>query len=186
MASFTVARDMFIDKDTFLLVDIAGEMTDISIIKNNTLRNSVSYPIGRNFIVRGVAEKLDSTIPEAQTYISIYKDGFALSALEKRVGPIIDILKNKWLQGFQESLLNISEDISVPSSIFISVDQDLKNFFSEIIKNEEFNQYSLTESKFEITFLDTQSLHGIASFDKEVKRDSFLIIEAIYINRFIC
>ena len=33
MASFTVARDMFMQQDNFLLVDIGGEVTDISMIK---------------------------------------------------------------------------------------------------------------------------------------------------------
>ena len=184
LASFTVARDMFVESENFLLVDIAGEMTDISIIKKNVLSNSISYPLGRNYIVRGVAQKLHSSLSDAKTYISIYKDGHALVSLEKKVGPIIDILKNKWLAGFQESLMNISEDISVPSTIFISVDQDMKDFFSEIIKHEEFHQYTLTDAQFNIIFLDTKSLHGIVSFRGDTKRDSFLIIGAIYINRF--
>ena len=186
LASFAVARNMLIEKDSFLLVDIAGEMTDISIIKKDILANSISYPLGRNFIVRGVAQKLHTSLMEAKSYISIYKDGYAVDAIEKKVGPIISTLKNKWLLSFQESLIKISEDISVPSTIYITVDQDLKNFFSEIIKHEEFHQYTLSESKFNILFLDTESLHGIASFSSNVKRDSFLIIGAIYINNFIC
>jgi hypothetical protein len=186
MASFTVARDMFVQQDNFLLVDIAGEVTDISIINKNILSNSISYPLGRNFMIRRVADSLNCTLSEAKSFISLYKDGHAVGSVEKKLKPIIDKLKTEWLSGFQQSLVNLSDDISIPATIFITVDQELKDFFSEIIKTEQFNQYTLTESEFRIIFLDAQTLHGITSFKDNTVRDPFLIVESIYINRFIC
>jgi hypothetical protein len=186
MASFTVARDMFVQQDNFLLVDIAGEVTDISIINKNILSNSISYPLGRNFMIRRVADSLNCTLSEAKSFISLYKDGHAAGSVEKKLKPIIDKLKTEWLSGFQQSLVNLSDDISIPATIFITVDQELKDFFSEIIKTEQFNQYTLTESEFRIIFLDAQTLHGITSFKDNTVRDPFLIVESIYINRFIC
>ena len=186
MASFTVARDMFVHQENFLLVDIAGEVTDISIIKKSVLSNSISFPLGRNFMIRRVAEGLNTTLNEARSFLSLYKDGHALKSVEKKLEPIITDLKKEWLNEFQRSLVNISEDISVPATIFITVDQDLADFFSEIIKTEQFNQYTLAESEFRIIFLDTKTLHGVTSFGDNVDRDPFVIIESIYINRFIC
>lgn len=186
MASFTVARDMFIQQEDFLLVDIAGEVTDISMIKKNILSNSISYPLGRNFMIRGVADSLGCTLSEAKSLISLYKDGHALESVEKKLEPIIGKLKSEWLKGFQQSLVNLSSDISIPATVFITVDQDLVDFFSEIIKTEQFNQYTLTESEFRIIFLGAQALHGIANFKDNIDRDPFLIIESIYINRFFC
>ncbi len=186
MASFTVARDLFIHKDDFLLVDIGGEMTDISMIKKNVLRESTSFPMGPNFMVRGVASMLGRTLDQAKSLLSLYRDGHAESATEKKLEPIVSKLKAQWLKSFQESLANLSNDISLPSTIFITVDQELADFFSDIIKSEEFNQYTLTDSKFEVIFLGTKALHGVATFEENITRDSFLIIEAVYINRFLC
>ena len=39
MASFTVSRDMFVHQESFMLVNIGGEITDISMIKD-VLRES--------------------------------------------------------------------------------------------------------------------------------------------------
>ncbi len=186
MASFTVARDMFIHQENFLLVDIAGEVTDISMINKNVLSNSISYPLGRNFMIRKVSDSLGCTLDEARSFVSLYKDGHASEAMEKKLGPIISKLKTQWLQGFQESLVKLSDDISVPATIFITVDQELKDFFGDIIKTEQFNQYTLTESEFRIIFLDNQTLHSITAFKDNTVRDPFLIVESIYINRFIC
>ena len=61
----------------------------------------------------------------------------------------------------------------------------LEPFFAEIIKTEQFNQYTLTESKFQIIFLNTEALHAVALFENTTIRDTFLIIDAVYINRFL-
>jgi hypothetical protein len=185
MASFTVARDMFINQENFLLVNIGGEITDISMIKKDSVKDSISYPAGRNFMIRGIATDLKCTLEEAKSYLSLYKDGHMADDSLKKFEPTINKFKLEWLKKFQEALSNLTNDISIPSTIFITVDYDLVEFFSEIIKTEQFSQYSLTDSKFKVIFLGPQALHGIAVFDKETNRDPFIIIESIYINRFL-
>ncbi|HNW71810.1 MAG TPA: hypothetical protein PKZ36_02045 [Candidatus Paceibacterota bacterium] len=185
MSSFAVARDIFVHQDNFLLIDIGGEVTDISMIKKDILRSSVSFPFGKNFLIRGVASILDCSLDEAISYISLYKDGHIADSSLKKIEPIINKLKNEWLTKFQESLVKLSNDISIPSTIFLTVTPELANFFTETIKSEQFNQYTLTESKFKVVFLGSQALHGVALIKDDIVHDSFLIIESIYISRFL-
>ena len=103
----------------------------------------------------------------------------------QKLSSIIDNLKNEWLKNFQSSLANLSNDISIPATIFITIDSDYSDFFAEIIKTEQFNQYTLTESKFQIIFLNAEVLHGVSLFENTTIRDTFLIIDAVYINRFL-
>jgi cell division ATPase FtsA len=186
MASFTVVRDVFANHQDFLLIDIGGEVTDISMVKKEILRESVSFPNGVNFMIRGVARELRCTLEEAKSFISLYKDGHAEEETQQKIGPIISTLRAEWLKNFQESLINLSNDISIPSVIFVTVDQDFADFFSETIKTEQLNQYTLTESKFQVIFVGTEALHGAAIIGQNVVRDPFLIVESIYINRFLC
>ena len=186
IASFTVARDLFVEQDNFLLMDIGGEVTDISMVKKDILRSSISFSLGSNFFIRNIASNLNCSLNEAISYMSLYKDGHIVDSALLKIEPIINKLKAEWLKKFQESLANLSNDISIPAIIFLTVDPELVNFFTEIIKSEQFNQYTLTESKFKVVFLGIQTLAGIVSFKNDVKRDSFLTIESIYINRFIC
>ncbi|MBI3888787.1 cell division FtsA domain-containing protein [Candidatus Nomurabacteria bacterium] len=185
MASFAVLRDIHPEQESFILVDIGGEVTDIFMIKKSILRESISFPLGRNFLTRGVASGLGATLDEANSIISLLKDGHAEDSLAKKIMPITGQLKETWLKSFQESLSNISGDISIPSVIYITIDKEIADLFSETIKTEQFNQYSLTESKFEVIFLDTQMLHGLAVFEESVVRDSGLVVDSIYISRFL-
>lgn len=185
VASFAVARDMFISKENFLLINIGGEITDISMVKQDIIKESMSFPAGRNFMIRGVAKGLNKGLDEARSLLSLYKDGHMEDSHIKNMEPIVSELRSVWLKMFQDSLSVLSSDISIPSTIFITVDQELVDFFSDIIRTEQFSQYTLTESKFRVIFLGTKALHGIALFEESVKRDPFLIIESIYINNFL-
>src|SRR3989344_4593154 len=184
MASFAVVRDMYINKENFLLIDIGGEVTDISMIKKNILRESVAFPLGVNFMVRGVASLLGCSLGEAKSYLSLFKDRHAADATAKALEEVLTKLKNEWLRTFQESLANISNDISIPATIYLATDKDVADFFCQVIKTEQFNQYTLTESNFKINFLGTEVFHGMAEFEDAAIRDPFLIIDSIYINRF--
>ncbi len=185
MATFSVVRDIFPQKENFLLVYIGGEVTDISMIKKNTLRESISFPIGCNFFTRGVAEQLNCSLGEANSLISLFKDGHALESTGKKLALVIGELKKEWLKNFQESLANLSNDISIPATIYIDMGKDLSEFFSETIKTEQFSQYTLTESKFDLVFLNMEVFHGIAEFEKDIVREPFLVVDSIYINRFL-
>ncbi|MDP2789296.1 MAG: hypothetical protein Q8O46_04640 [bacterium] len=185
MVSFAVARDLFVKQENFLLIDIGGEITDISMVKKDVLSNSISFPKGLNFITRGIASILNCSLDEAKSLISLYKDEHAETLTEKRLEPMISKLKNEWLNEFQNSLANLSNDISIPANIFITIDSNFAPFFSDIIKTEQFSQYTLTESKFKVVFLDTEKLYDAALLGSEVKLDPLVILGAIYINRFI-
>ena len=185
LASFAVVRNLYTNQDNFILIDVGGEVTDIAMIKKNILRESISFPLGSNFIVRRVASLLHSSFNEAKSIVSLLKDGHATESEAKKVGLIIDELKTEWLSKFQASLANLSNDISIPSTIFVSVEKDLADFFCEIIGTEQFNQYTLTESKFKIVLLSAEVFHGLIQFGENAIRDASLIVGSIYINRFV-
>ena len=185
LSFFTIVRDMYLKQENFLLLEIGGEVTDISMVKKNTLRESASFPLGCNFLIRGIASGLGCSLSEADSFISLLKNGHAEESVAKKLTLILNKLRTGWLKEFQDSLANLSNDISIPSTIYIVVDKDLVDFFSETIKTEQFSQYTLTESKFKIIFLNAELLNGIVIFKENVFREPFLIIDSIYINRFL-
>jgi len=183
--TFSLFRDMFSDKNNFILLDIGGEVTDLSMVKNDILVDYISFPLGYNYLFRNVAEALDCTLGEAKSYISLYKDKHMAESMGVRFEIIMNRLKKNWLMKFEESILSLANDLPIPATIFITVDKNLNNFFTEIIKSEKFNKDIVTKNKFEVIPLNTQNLHGLATFNEGINRDSFLTIESIYINRFL-
>ena len=142
------------------------------------------FPAWAQFHDPGSGCDFNCSLHEASSCISLFKAGHATEDVNKKLDLVIGKLK-EWLVKFRESLANLSNDISIPANIYLAVDDDFADFFSETIQTEQFSQYTLTESKFKIVFLSAKLLHGLATFTEDVTRDSFLIINSIYINRFL-
>ena len=185
MASFTVVRDLNAEQENFLLLDIGGEITEMFMVKKNVLHDSISYPLGRNFFIRNVALELGCTISEAESLISLFQSGHAEEKVAANVGAIMDKLRAEWLAKFQESLASFSSDISIPSRVHITADPNFVDLFAATIKAEQFSQYTFAEAKFEINIIDTKLLHNLAVFGEETARDTFIILDSVYINRFL-
>jgi cell division ATPase FtsA len=185
LSFFTVVRDMHTMQEDFLLLDIDGEVTNISMVKKNVLRESMTFPLGRNFLLREIASSLKCTLNEASSLFSLFINKHTEKSITQKMTLIMDQIKIKWLKSFQESLSNLSSDISIPSTLYIVTEKSSAEFFSQIIKDEQFNQYALTESKFKIIFLDIQTFHNIAVFNDSSIKEPSLIIDSIYINRFL-
>ncbi len=185
-SSFITVRDLFPHERDFLLMDICGEVTDISSIKKDALLNSISFPLGRNFFIRKIAGQENCSLAEAGGLFSAYREGHLGGSPGKKLAPFMGKLEKEWVSELEKSLLNLSENGSLPSTIFVSTDENLSDFFGQLIKSEGFSQYLKTDSKFKIIFLSPQVLHKTVSFGGEVSRDPFLTIETVYLNRFVC
>lgn len=185
IASFSLARDMFINNNSFLLINIGGEVTDIAIIKENILKESATFPIGSHFMTRGISKALNCSLADAYSSIMLYESGHMITNNENIFQESFKKLRTEWLSKFQSTLASLSSGISIPATVFITIDPSLAKIFSETIRTEQFNQYTLTESKFRLIFLNSNALHGIAEVKEEYKKDPFIIISSIYINRFL-
>jgi hypothetical protein len=183
--TFSLVRDIFTNKDNFLLLDIGGEVTDIHMVNKDILTDSISFPLGFNYFFRLITEELNCSLDEAKSYLSLYKDKHMSESMGKNFEQTIDKLKRDWIYKFEESILGITNNLQIPTNIFITVDNNLSDFFGEIVKSEKFNKDIFKENKFEVISMDTKKLHGLASFSENIVRDPLLTIESIYINRFL-
>lgn len=182
-SSFVVTRDVFPDKKNFLLLDIGGEITDISLVKNDVLSESLSFPFGKNVFIRRIASRMKRSKEEAMSLLSLYLDGRAEKSLSQKIDRIMQETKDDWINHFEKALVDISGGLSLPSTIFFTADPYVVAWFKEAIKKERFSQYTLTEREFNVIVLEARSLHGFCEFGSDVERDPFLILESIYLNR---
>ena len=182
-SSYAITRDLFIDKENFLLIDIGGEITDIAIIKNNVLLESISFPMGSNFLLRRIAEGLNKSVEESKSLLNMCLDDQLNEVEKEKVSKPLHTAKQEWLSMFQQSLGSVATDLLIPENIYLITDKPLTSCFIETITREEFSQYALAEKKFEITSLNEQILHNFCDFETDVSRDRFIIMETIFTSK---
>lgn len=181
-SSFVAVRDMFPENDDFLLADIGGEITDISMVKNDVISESASFPYGKNFLIRRISSSLNKLPAEALSLLSIYVAGKLESSMVRKMEGALKKARNEWLAHFQESLSGLSSAF-LPETVFLTADKDVSPWFAETIAKEEFSQYSQTRNKFNVILLEASSLRRFCKNKDGVERDPFLMLESIFINR---
>ncbi len=181
--SFAVSRDIFPDEKNFISIDIAGEVTDLSVSRDEVLDESITYPLGKNYFIREISRALGLDSFDAHSALTLYLSGHGHKAMNKKLEPILARAGMQWLSYFQNALREISGKKSIPAKIFLTADPDMSAWFGELLKMEEFHKYTLTDNKFNVTIIKPSDLYDFINFRSGLKRDEFLMIEAIFINR---
>lgn len=178
-ASFVVSRDFFPHQQSYILVDIGGEVTDVSYVKDGTLIQSTSFPEGKNFMLRRLSIELKRSIPESVTLCMLYMENKVENSIKETCEKILTKAKEEWLEHFQKALFSTSNELSLPDTILITVDSYVGPWFVDAIKTEKFGQYALTEKEFKIIPLDATFFHTALDFEEGVPRNPFSMIEVL-------
>lgn len=180
LLAFSTIRDIFVEANDFLFLDISGEVTDISIIRGDVLLETVSFPLGKNFLVRRIASALNTLPDEAGSLLRLYGEGKTDEATKMKIQTIFVTARIEWLRFFTESLANLSKDLALPHKIFFTADSDVALWFAQAMENEELSRYTFTDEPFSVTVFDTPILSGFSSVASDAPKDPFLLLEAIF------
>ena len=158
-------RNLFPDKDDFLIVDIAGEVTDIQIIYDNILFSSASFPLGKHFIERARSKVFNAPI-------SSKSDIYDLNT-SKKVNIVNEEIRKKWVKEFNDTLSKMSKTATLPNTMYIAVDSDVLLFFAEELS--EFQKYKTV-------FLSPEMFNDCIIYKKGVEEDIFLNLGIVYLS----
>ena len=185
LASFSAIRDMYEAVPSFLLLDITGEVTDVSLIKSGNILRTMSYPVGKNSLIREITKKLKTTPEEATSSLRLLLTDTLSAQKKKTLTSILESPKNVWSKEFQKAIVNIAEGTSVPTTVFFTADDDVASWYGRLINSEEFVQLSMTDSPFIVSFINPLSLDSHVSFRTKAEKDTFIAVESIFFNRLL-
>jgi hypothetical protein len=183
LCSFSAIRDIYSDKENFIYLDVHGELTDLSIIKDNVFAESASFPAGKNFFIRHISEKLHLSADEAHSLINLYAGKNCDQATLEKVETAIDSALKNWLDNFHSVLTSLSLNMYVPRTIFMAVSDEFSAFLAKKLKEERFSQFSMTDEYFDVIVLNSKSLCEYCESDKNLKKEPFAELECIFLNK---
>ncbi|MEK7121013.1 MAG: hypothetical protein AAB840_02880 [Patescibacteria group bacterium] len=168
LASYFIINDTF-NEDDFSILDITGELTDISIIKNGIVLESLSFPLAKNQLTREVARKFATSYFEADSVLKMYLDKSISKQLESKVQGIVD----GYNHDFIETLRQVCPD-AFSRKTYVIAPLHYGNMFVEWLKGET-NQHALLVNN----QLFTNKIKGISEVD------AFLAIETLYMSKIL-
>lgn len=183
LSSFSAIRDIYSDKENFIYLDVHGELTDLSIIKDNIFVESASFPSGKNFFIRKISEKLRVSSNEAYSLINLHASGKSDQVTSQKIQTAIDDALKSWVDNFHSVLTSLSLNMYVPRTIFMIVGDEFSVFLTRKLKEQRFSQFSMTDESFNVIVLDSKGLCEYCKSEKDFKKDPFTELECVFLNK---
>jgi hypothetical protein len=180
LAAFIALRNRIDAESDFLFMTIGSEVSEVSLVRNHALLETVSFPYGKYSLVRFIAQKLSTTNEDALTRLGLYHDKKLSEPERIKLEPLIKQAQAEWLVYLERSLINLTEETSVPPDLYLLVDTDLKDIFSEISAAHGFASQTLVPNGFNVNLVDTALLADSVSFSLDIRFDTILAISASF------
>jgi len=184
--SFGVIRDMFPQKEDFMLCDVSGEVTDISIIQDNILLETVSVPLGKNFLIRGVMKALSVEKEEALSLIRLFAEDRLNETTFSRLKKILDKIEDEWMGSVNNALSGLSRYAPFPNDLFLTAGPEAVSWFARVLSKKSENQNMAEKGlSFSVISVNATLLRQLVDFKGVVARDPFLMLEAVFVDKLL-
>ena len=186
-SSFTVStylavRDKYVTLDSYLLIDISGEITDVGIVTKGVLKSVLSFPFGKTTFFKYMCTKLEIELRNAKELFRLYSSGSLSDEYMKKVTPLFESIEKSWGEAFSNCVSTLPRTLSLPNTIFLTTDNDIKNWFLDVLRNEEHIQSTSRDHKSTVITLDGPEFLNMCNVN-EGTCDPFLMIESIAVMR---
>lgn len=182
LAFWNVVRGIWgVEKD-YLLIDISGELSEISLVRDGALVETGTFPRGRNFFLRKIMSSFHVSIHEASSLLDLYFSGNLSNEVADRFETILNETKKEWLQNLKEALSRFSDGLFLPSHIFLAADEPLAKLLMRVIQDGKWGVATFTGEPFVVTLIGNEAL---ANFSKttSTRQDNFLIIDSLFAQK---
>ena len=185
LAAFDTIRDMYSQKQNFIFIDVGGEMTDVSVVRNGILVETESFPLGKNFLIRTVASELQTENVEALSSFGLYMEDKMANAGKRKIQSALTHVEEEWGEALYKTLGSIATHITIPGTVFIIADIPFGKWFSEVIRGKGSGNIMLMGERIETIIINPLVLSKFAAFDLKVDKDAFIITESLFIDKLL-
>jgi hypothetical protein len=180
--SYLAMRDKYLSEDSYLLIDISGEITDVGIVTKDVLKSVLSFPFGKKTFFRYICTQMGIELRDAEELFKLYNKGKISDELKNKIEPLLKSVSNSWGEAFRQCIITLPRTLILPGKIFLTADNDIINWFSNVLENEEHIQSMVSDHKCNVTNLSGSEFTNMCNI-KEGPCDPFLMIESISVMK---
>lgn len=175
-------REKYHDINSFIIIDVGGEVTDIVVVLDDVPKHIASFPFGRQTFFRYLKKWLNKDITETKSLFSMYQDG-NLSTEEKiKIEKALNPIKKMWLGDLADSLNEIPEPRIIPSAVFFLVNKEVHSWFLGAFTEKNTPVSSLFKNECEVVGLMGPDFLGYCSVE-DGACDPLIMMEALALKR---
>ena len=174
---FAAVTNLFPHSNDYMLIDVAGESTDMSLVRDGTIIETTSFPVGRNALLRSFMSELSVTEEIAFSYLHL---GLTQNAEAGHMAEIQTVMSDHallWSDEVRKVLTLFSKTGSPPHACFMVSDDEVSAFYSDLVKKIG-EENTITH----IVPITAEILSNQVVYSKGITNDSFISLEALHLH----
>ncbi|TSC68743.1 MAG: hypothetical protein G01um101470_1128 [Parcubacteria group bacterium Gr01-1014_70] len=145
LANALALRMLYGSEESFLVIDIGGEVSDVALVTGGVLQHTVSFPLGHALLLREAAVLLGVSPADADFIVSRHKEHALDHAKEKLLGPLIVEFEDMWRKKLLNILASYGEHYELPLRILL-VGGGVLPFHKELFAEDAFRNVLLRKN----------------------------------------
>lgn len=177
--SYAVLRDLYPHERDFLILEVAGEATDLAFVKRGLLTDVASIQQGTNTLVSAVTDLSHGELIQKgdadRGLIDLRRnEHFASRAAE---------VKEKWLDSLTAALKEFSARHALPRTVFLLADTETRGFLAGLLDDPSIHSLWLSDEPLAVIPLSPLHISEHVKTRGQAAGDLFLAMMALYYNK---
>ena len=183
LVMFSTIRDNFSKNSDFMYMDVNSEVSDIVLVTDDVIRSVVSFPFGRNTIIRQISKIFNVNLEIAQSQMTLYMVGKVSDSLNESMNKLLIDLESEWAVYIEDALFTISPSMVFPAKLFFATDQDTSSIFIDYLKLQKNDSTVNFRKNLELTYMNDSVLSVLYKNENKMEIDEILVILSIFYNK---
>lgn len=177
MSFYSAVKEKYKSNNSYLLIDINAEITDVGVVTDGILTSFFSFPIGRNYILRAIMKNKKVNKDQAESIFSLYTSSEIDESKRNEIKQILDKVEKDWKNVFYQSIVEVSKISGYTDIIHLVSHKDSSIFFANILENPNIPLAILGDRKFSVNKISGDELKNLCKVNIG-PCDEFLMSEA--------
>jgi len=168
LVAYRTITDVFPADSNSIVLDVTGEVTDITVIEDDVMVQTASIPFGRNTLVRAIVKEKKANSDIALSLLHLYSNERAESKLYTEIDAIVADIHQDWKKEIGKILPDLAG-----RTIFVTADEDVAPIFKKYITYNDPNK---------VIILNEEHFNSLVATEKNIKEDSFISTTALFLD----
>lgn len=184
---FIFLKNILHTEQDFLFSEIGGETSELSLVRDNILEETISFSKGKNLLIRKIASEFKTFIGEAESILKSFREKHLEPALSSKISSILTETSKEWCNRLDKVLTELSQESPLPKRFFLVGDKSITPEIIGCLQSELFLRFTILGKPFEVEEIFPEALKHYFKFRRNFERDkdTFLMIESLFANEFL-
>jgi hypothetical protein len=183
LVAFSTVRDIFSNNSSFILMDVTGEGTDLTLVQDDVISESLTFESGRNYILRKIAKEFDVPMEVAESTLHLFLEKKINDSDYTKIEEIITEIEKEWSVYFENALLQLSPSMAIPPNVYMTAENDVAAIYSTFMKLSKSDATSSFRNNVSLTHINSETLSNLFVKDPLIIVNEFVAMSAIFYNK---